>query len=243
MARKPNGANARRTAERAERIEQANALLLEGRSLLEISEEMDLHYSTAARYVNRTYWLQPSRAVNRDRAAALHRQGQPKSRIAATLGVTVKTVRAYLGEVGAITYSGPKASAKRERMAEAQRLFNEGASVQEISERLDVRSSAIRIYLADMLGVPKRPAPVVQPETQPEAQPEAVRALYEAGQPLRLIADRLGIPLEEARARLRQSHPDARDADVLSPEARTLANDRQRQTKRRLRQEAAGAGV
>ena len=96
-------------------------------------------------------------------------------------------------------------------MAEAQRLFNEGASVQEISERLDVRSSAIRIYLADMLGVPKRPAPVVQPETQPEAQPEAVRALYEAGQPLRLICDRLGIHLDEARRRLRESYPDADD--------------------------------
>ena len=73
-----------------------------------------------------------------------------------------------------------------------------------------------------------------------DALPVQVRTLYDAGLPMRVVAQRLGLGIDEARALLRQGTPDARDNDVLTPEARSLANDRQRETKARQRVEAAG---
>ena len=74
-----------------------------------------------------------------------------------------------------------------------------------------------------------------------DALPVQVRTLYDQGIPMRVVAQRLGLGLDEARAQLRHATPDARDNDVLTPEARRAANDKQRAT-RRLRQEAMGTG-
>ena len=87
---------------------------------------------------------------------------------------------------------------------------------------------------------PAAPAPRRRARAFAPCSQSAERLIRRPGWSLRLIADRLGIDLDEARAHLRESYADARDRDVLDPEARALANTRQRRTRERRRAEAVG---
>ena len=114
---------------------------------------------------------------------------------------------------------------KREHVLD---LHRSGMAPLDIAERLNMHPGVVYAYIAK----------------REDNLANQVRALYEhEGLPMRVIAMRLRIGIDEARQYLRQSYPDARDNDVLDPEARALANDRQRATKARQRAEAAGAGA
>ena len=171
---------------------------------------------------------------------------------------------------GNISYETNLEREFRQRGERVRALYQKGTQVGVIARREGMKESACYVFLGGVprqtrrtgKGRPKghRPKAIeavqtvsttqtprrpVQPPQRAAQTPRSrpvpeVRDLYETGLSLRLIADRLGIDLEEARAHLRESYADALDRDVLDPEARALANTRQRRTRERRRAQAVG---
>ena len=102
---------------------------------------------------------------------------------------TVTNLCASLG----LTPENEQDRSRRRRREHVLALHNGGMAPQAIAGHLDMHVGVVYSHIRD----------------HEDALPSRVKALYDAGLPMRVVAQRLRLGLEEARAQLRQATPDA----------------------------------
>ena len=145
------------------------------------------------------------RALKRKRDAenirALAGAGLTTEQIAARLDLPRRTVVNACRDLG-LTVENDKARRQRLRRAQVLDLDAGGAAPLDIATRLNMNPGVVYQIIRD----------------RNDHLAKQVRALYDAGVPIRIVAQRLKLGLADAREALRASYPDAVDREAMAPE-------------------------
>ena len=170
--------------------------------------------------------LKASRDIRRIRA--LIDRGLSAEDIRATLGISAVVFR-RLTKRGGLEYVTAQQQEQRATRERVRALYGEGVPAGKIAEQMDMKVSSLYIHLDGLPRQHRNKGRRAQPVQTPKAPRTArmhtvpiqgprrvpsVRQLYDKGQSLRLICERLQIDLDTARRRLRDSFPDTEDRPI-----------------------------
>ena len=211
------------------RVAEAVDLILAGATGVEAADKLGVPWATLSAGLTKNGLSAKALKRSRDlrNIRALVGEGLTIDDVGQRLGInTSKVVR--LCRSSGITYETGRDRRRRERRETVRDGYQLGLPLDEVAGRAGIKPAGLYNHLEGVsLRFPKkarrfhrqrqRPRIVVQaPPTIP-----TVRKMFDRGLPLRRIAAKLDITLDEARARLRSSYPDSVDRDIRPLEHRT----------------------
>lgn len=179
------------------RVEQAVRLIRSGMDGVQAASALGVGWTTLSAAFNsrRISVRELKRERVRERVRALVDDGLTTEQVAERLRLPRSTVVKACRALG-LKPENEQTRARRLRREQVITMHKSGVSARQIAEHLNVHLGNVYDYIREHEG----------------QLPNQVRALYEhEGLPMRQIAERLRIGIDEARAALRQSFPDASD--------------------------------
>ena len=185
------------------RVQEAVRLIRSGMDGVQAAARLNVPWPTLSSALRERGLSVAQMKAARDKAnvSALADAGLTTEAITQRLGLPRRFVTNLCAELG-LEVENEQTRSRRLKRQQVLDMHRGGVASKAIAGHLELHLGLVYRYIREY----------------EDAIPSKVKRLYDSGLPLRIVAMRLGLRIDEARAQLRQSHPDAVDREAMAPE-------------------------